>query len=300
MKNITHGHDHRPLTGALFALVAMSFFACQDALIKFLSADYSLLQILFMRSAVVIVPLFCILFYQNGLQAFHTKHPLDHARRVMFNLSAFLLYYYSLTRIDLAQATAIAMSAPLFMTALSGILLGEPANSTQKAIVTVGFIGVLLVVQPFSGTFDWVGISAVIGGALMFALLVIQTRKMTRTESTELMVFYAALTIFCLTSLFMPALWVTPIGMDWMMLFGVGVITMFGQLCMVHAYRFAPVYTIAPFEYVIILWAIFFGWLIFSETPTISMLIGAAIIVLCGLAVIQSEYRIIPRRKVTQ
>ncbi len=299
MKNITHGSEYRPLTGAMLALVAMSFFSCQDALVKFLSAEYSLLQILFMRSIVVIVPLFCILFYKNRMQAFYTKRPFAHTLRVIFNLSAFLMFYYSLTRIDLAQATAIAMSAPLIMTALSGTLLGEPANSIQKIIVAIGFIGVLLVIQPFSGEFDWLGTSAVIGGAFMFAMLVIQTRKMTRTESTELMVFYAALTIFCLTALFMPALWITPTGMEWLMLFGVGIITMFAQLCIVHAYRFAPVYTIAPFEYVTILWALFFGWLIFSEIPTVFMLAGGATIVLCGLTVIHFEHRVSPRTKIS-
>ncbi len=297
MKLSTKGHHHRPLTGATLALVSMSFFACQDALIKFLSAEYSLLQILFLRSIVVIVPLFFILFYQDGIRTFHTHHPFEHVKRVMFNLSAFLLYYYSLTRIDLAQATAIAMSAPLFMTVLSGKILGESAGTIQKTVVAAGFIGVLLVIQPFSGKFDWLGISSVIGGAVMFAMLVIQTRKMTRTESTQLMVFYAALTIFCLTALFMPSLWVQPVGTDWLLLLSVGVITMFAQLSIVHAYRFAPVYTLAPFEYVTILWALFFGWVIFSEIPTVLMLVGAGIIVACGIVIIQIERQVLPPGK---
>ena len=300
MKFTTDGHQYQPLTGATLALVSMSLFSCQDALIKFLSAEYSLLQILFIRSFVVIVPLFCLLFFKIGIQAFHTNRPFDHCKRVFFNLGAFLLFYYSLTRIELAQATAIAMSAPLIMTALSGPLLGERANSVQKVIVAIGFFGVLLVIQPFTGDFDRLGIAAVIGGATMFAFLVIQTRKMTRTESTELMVFFAALTIFCLTGLFMPKLWVMPNGADWMLLISVGVVTMFAQLCIVHAYRFAPVYTLAPFEYVTILWSIFLGWLIFNELPTMWMLIGAAIIVACGLKVIHIEYRVAPTKKLTR
>ena len=135
------------------------------------------------------------------------------------------------------------------------------------------------------------GIVAVIIGALMFSLLVIQTRKMTQTESTELMVIFAGLTILCLSGVLMPVLWVTPVGQDWFLLFGVGFISLFAQLSIVHAYRFAPVYILAPFEYVTIPWALFLGWAIFAESPTVIMLFGVAIIIACGLGVIHAEHR---------
>ncbi len=291
MISVTHGHQHHPLTGILLTLVAMSLFACQDALVKYLAADYSLLQILFIRSIVVILPLSCFLFYKNGIRAFHTNRIVDHAKRVLFNILAFLSFYYSLTRIELAQATAIAMSAPLITTALSGRLLGESANQLQKIIVVVGFVGVLLVIQPHSGSFDPIGTITVLFGALMFSLLVIQTRKMTRTESTELMVFFAALTIFCVSGVFMPILWVAPVDQDWILLPAVGVVTLFAQLAIVHAYRFAPVFVLAPFEYITIPWSLLLGWLIFAETPTLIMLIGAAIIIACGITIVEVERR---------
>lgn len=285
------GHQHHPLTGILLTLIAMSLFSCQDALIKHLLANYSVFQILFMRSFVIVIPLSCILFYRFGPQGFRTHRVLDHFKRVTFNLLAFLSFYFSLTRIELGQATAIAMSAPLITTVLSGPLLGERASKRQKSIVALGFVGVLLVIQPFAGSFDPMGIIAVIVGALMFSLLVIQTRKMTQTESTELMVIFAALTILCLSGVLMPVLWVTPVGQDWFLLFGVGFISLFAQLSIVHAYRFAPVYILAPFEYVTIPWALLLGWVIFAETPTVVMLFGVAIIIACGLGVIHAEHR---------
>ncbi len=291
MKPVIPGHQHNPLTGILLTLVSMSLFACQDALIKYLTADYPLLQILFIRSIVVIIPLACVLYLRFGARGFHTSRALDHAKRVLFNLLAFLSFYYSLTRIDLGQAVAIAMSAPLITTTLSGPLLGERANTLQKTIVLIGFFGVLLVIQPLSGAFDWIGTASVLFGALMFSLLVIQTRKMIQTESTELMVFLAALTFFCLTALFMPILWVPPVGLDWLLLMGAGFVTLFAQLCIVHAYRFAPVYILAPFEYVTIPWALLLGWLIFAEIPTAIMLAGAGIIIACGIAIIEAERR---------
>ncbi|MXZ80672.1 MAG: DMT family transporter [Gammaproteobacteria bacterium] len=293
-----HGRHHQPLTGALLALCSMSLFSWQDALIKLLAEDYSLFQILFIRSGVIVLPLFCILYLRDGFRSFRTARVPDHAKRVTFNLLAFLSFYFSITRLELGQATALVLSAPLIMTALSGPLLGERASVKQAIIILIGFAGVVLVIQPISGAVDWVGTAAALCGAFMFAMLGIQTRSMSATEATDLMVFFAGLTFFCLTGLIMLGNWVMPVGQDWLLLLGVGVISLFAQLCIVHAYRFAPVYILAPFEYVTILWALVLGWLMFAEIPTALMLAGAGIIIACGLAIVHIEHRIAPPGKI--
>lgn len=291
MTHFYHGRDHRPLTGALLAVLAMSLFSWQDALIKLLAAEYSLFQILFIRSGVIIVPLFCILYYRNGRQAFHTSHPFEHAKRVTFNLLAFLCFYYSITRLELAQATAIALSSPVIIAALSGPLLGERVAPKFVITIVTGFAGVILVIQPNTGTIDWIGTSAALLGALSFALLSIQTRKMAGTERTDLMVFYAALTFFFLMGAVVIWNWVELSGQSWLILCGIGVISLFAQLCIVQSFQFAPAYMIAPFEYVALLWAVALGWLIFAETPTALMLLGAGLIVSSGLAIVRIERR---------
>ncbi len=287
---VHHLRRNRPLAGVLFALGAMSLFSWQDSLIKHLTGHYSLFQILFVRSAVIVASLACILFFRNGTAAFRTARPLDHAKRVTFNLLAFLSYYYALTRIDLAQATAIALSSPLFAIGLSGILLKERAGAKQFAVAGFGFVGVILVIQPVSDSVDWIGTAAALFAALMFAMLFVQTRKMTTTETTGLMVFYAGATFFCLTGLIMPSQWVTPVGFDWVLLFGLAAVSLIAQLCIVQASQFAPIHVIAPFEYVTILWALFLGWYFFAEVPTALMLVGAAVVIACGLAIIRIEH----------
>ena len=286
-----HGRDHRPLTGALLALLAMSFFSWQDALIKFLASDYSLFQILFIRSGVIVLPLFCILYFRHGIQAFHTTQPFDHAKRVVFNLVAFLCFYYSITRLELAQATAIALSAPLILSALSGPLLGERVEPKFLMTIVAGFIGVILVIQPGADTIDWIGTCSALIGALSFALLSIQTRKMAGTERTDLMVFYAGLTFFCLMGIIVIWHWTQPTGQEWLILCGVGLVSLIAQLCIVQSFQFAPAYFIAPFEYVAILWALILGWLIFAEIPTSLMLLGAGLIVVSGLMIVRIERR---------
>jgi len=269
----------------------MSLFAVQDALVKLLSQNYSLLQILFVRSAVVIIPLFLVVMYKRGLAGFHTKRKKDHVIRVFYNFTAFLIYYFAISRLPLGDATAIAMSAPLFLTALSGPLLGEPADLKRKLILVVGFFGVLIVIQPDFQKTDWLGVACAVSGAFMFAMLAIQTRKMTATEDTEVMVFFAALAFFIVTGISMFLLWRTPGNQELLIMIGVGCITLFAQYCIVHAYRFAAVYVIAPFEYVVILWALLFGWILFAEIPTWVMLSGCLVIVICGLTLAAIERR---------
>ena len=168
---IRHGRFHQPLTGALFALVAISFFAVQDVLIKALSGEFSLFQILFIRSVVVTATVFLILYFRKGLAGFATSRKKDHAYRVFYNFTAFVSYYFAVTRLPLAEATAIGLSTPLFMTLLSGPLLGEPADMKRKCILVLGFIGVFIVIQPDFNETDWLGVFAAILGAFMFAML---------------------------------------------------------------------------------------------------------------------------------
>lgn len=293
-----HGRVDQPLTGALLAFCSMSLFSIQDALIKLLASNFSLFQILFVRSLVIVVPLLCILVSRHGTRALHTNRPGDHALRVSFNFFAFLSYYYAITRLPLAQTTAIALSAPLIMTALSGPLLGEHPGYRRKAVLVIGFIGVTLVVRPEFGQTDWIGIGAALLGAFLFAMLAIQNRRMSSTESTELMVFYGALTFLVVTGIMMTQSWQSPASGDLVLLGGVGVVSLFAQLLIVHATRFAAVYVLAPFEYVTILWALMLGWVFFFEIPTAMMLVGSAIIIACGLVIVKLEHRTRPPAKI--
>ena len=295
--NMIHGRGHRPLAGIALALTALSLFSIQDAIVKHLVKDYALFQILFMRSVTIIIPLFLILYLNHGKKGFATSRKLDHAMRVTFNFSAFLAYYFAVSRLPLANAAAIAMSTPLFLTALSGPLLGEPASFSRKILIVIGFIGVLIVIQPELGETDFLGAGSAVFGALMFAMLGIQTRKMSATEDTSLMVFFGAFGFLTATGIAMFWFWKTPVSYDWVILFGIGVIAGFAQYGLAHAYRYATTYTIAPFEYVTILWALSLGWIWFREMPNNLMLFGCLLIVICGITSAWIEKRDYQRSK---
>ncbi len=285
MSSIKHGRYNRPVVAIGLCLVSMTLFSLQDALVKWLSTDFWLLQLLFMRSAVIVSVVGSFILLKQGCAGFKTEHPGNHILRAAFNFFAFLTYYTAVTQMPLANAVSIGMTAPLFMTALSGPLLGEPVGIRRKAVLVVGFIGVLIIVQPTAEDLNIEGSLFALAGALLFALLALQTRKMSKNESSELMVFYAALVFLVITGGLMIFYWEMPESQSLLLMMVLGVITLFAQYSLVHAYQFAEVHVIAPFEYLTVLFAILLGWFIFSEQPTMTMYAGASLVILAGLAI---------------
>jgi len=286
-----HGRYNRPLVGVVLASVSMSLFSVQDAFIKWLATEYWLIELLFFRSLVIVVVMSIFLSAKNGRKAFHTTRNKDHLLRTFINFGAFISFYVAVTRMPLADATAIALSAPLIMAALSGPLLGEPADLPRKIISLIGFVGVLIVIQPGAENVDWFGVECALVGAFMFAMLGLQTRRMSATESSELMVFFAAAVFLLVTSCMLLFRWDTPDLESLLWMLGLGLITLFAQYFLVSAYQFAAVYVIAPFEYVTILWALCLGFAVFHEIPTLTVLSGAALIIVCGLMIVVVERR---------
>ena len=255
---------------------------------KWLATDLPLLQLMFVRSAVAVPILLVVLRVRFGRRALRTSRPVAHMWRALTNITAFLCHYYAVSRMPLADAIAISLSAPLFVTLLSGVLLGEPADARRKIVLAVGFIGVVVVVQP-TGDVDWVGVVSALLGSALFALLGIQNRYMSATESTELMVFYGALGFLIVTGVTMPIVWHSPSQQELGLMLTLGLVSLSAQFCITHAYRFAPVFVVAPIEYLVILWAIFYGWLLFSQLPSMLTLLGALVVVGSGIYIVTLE-----------
>lgn len=269
----------------------------QDALIKLLTSDYWLLQILFIRSLVIFAASGLYITIKQGRDGFTTHRPSHHLLRTSFNFIAFFSYYMAVTQLPLATATSIALTAPLFMTALSGPLLGEPVGLNRIAILAAGFIGVLIIIQPGSAGMNVEGSLYALTGAFFFAMLALQTRKMSKNENSELMVFYAAWGFLLITGTFMIFYW-EPLDLTSLMLMiMIGCITLFAQYSIIHAFQYARVHVIAPFEYITVVWAILIGWFVFAEQPETSMYFGAILIIFAGLGI--SWYERIESRKAT-
>ena len=177
MTILKHGRHNKPAIAIVLCLISMTLFSIQDALIKWLASDYWLLQILFMRSLVIVIGSGLYISLKQGTAGFVTRRPSDHLLRTTFNFLAFFTYYMAVTQMPLANATSIGLTAPLFMTLLAGPLLGEPVGLKRLLILFVGFVGVLIVIQPTAGNLNLGGSLYALAGAFFFAMLAIQTRK---------------------------------------------------------------------------------------------------------------------------
>jgi drug/metabolite transporter (DMT)-like permease len=287
--NLKHGRYDRPTIAIAYCLTSMSLFSMQDAFVKWLATDYWLIQLLFMRSIVVVVGSGFFISTRHGRNGFKTSQPGNHLLRTGFNFFAFICYYTAITQMPLANATSIALTAPLFMTILSGPLLGEPVGIKRYSILMLGFVGAVIVIQPTATDLNLQGSFFALLGAFLFAMLAIQTRKMSKHENSELMVFYAALAFLPVTGVFMLFYWETPDPTSLALMLTLGVITLFAQFTIVQSFQYARVHVIAPFEYITVLWAILIGWFVFSEPPTFTMMSGASLIIAAGLGIIWYE-----------
>jgi len=287
--NIIHGRYNRPSIAIAYCLISMTLFSIQDAFVKWLATDYWLIQLLFIRSIVIVISAGLFIAIRHGRDGFKTSQPGEHLLRTVFNFFAFVSYYLAVTQLPLANVTSIALTAPLIMTALSGPLLHEPIGIKRYSILVLGFAGVLVVIQPTADDLNLQATIYALLGAFLFAMLAIQTRKMSKHENSELMVFYAALGFLPVTGILMLFYWEAPDPTSLAFMLLLGVITLFAQYAIVQSVQYARVHVIAPFEYITVIWAILIGWFIFSEPPTFTMMSGASLIIAAGLGIIWYE-----------
>ncbi len=188
----------------------------------------------------------------------------------------------------LVDAVAITFAAPIFITVLSVPLLKEPVGLHRWAAISVGFIGVLIMLRPGMGVFQWAALVA-LGSTVVYALLMITTRAFKSTESTAALMLYPQLGMSLTGIVFAPLFWVTPSLGDLGLFALAGLFGSIGVVCLTHAFRLAPVAIISPFEYSALIWATLLGFLLWGELPDMYTLFGAGIVISSGLYIIYRE-----------
>lgn len=271
-------------------VVAMFLFTVLDALVKLLAArGYSTWQLVFCRSLfsfVVILPLVAV---NGGVRVLVTRHYRRHLVRGVTGMGALWFWFYAYREIPLADAYALGFTAPLFMTALSTLLLREPVGLHRWSAVVAGLIGVLVMVRPGSGVFE-AGAPFVLISALLYALAMIQLRGLGATETTIATVFY--FTLFCtvVSAASLPVTGRLPAHWDdAALLVAIGLLGGVAQLFLTEAYRSAPVSIVAPFDYTAMVWAVLLGIALFGERPGWPVLTGAAVVIASGLYILHRE-----------
>jgi len=284
--------DDRIGLGMASALAGLFGMSVMDACAKLLGEGYAISQVILMRNGVgALVVLVFVLLSGRDFACLRPKRVKLLALRTAFSLPAGFLFFTGLRYLPLADAFAIAFTAPLFITALSIPFLGEQVGIRRWAAVVVGFLGVLVVIQPGTSSFR---IEALLplGAALCYALTMLVSRKLTRHESTSSIMFWSSLGSALVASAFMPSQWQTPTTTDFGLFVFMGLIGTLAMTLITQGYRFAPAAVIAPFDYSAIIWATLLGWLIWGDIPGLHVGIGAAILIASGLYILHRETRL--------
>jgi drug/metabolite transporter (DMT)-like permease len=267
---------------ALMAVLAAIVKACAER-------GAPVLEIIFFRNAFAFIPVLIYISRTSGLSILRTDRPGAHLTRSAVGLTGMICGFTAVSLLPLTQSTAISFSAPLFMTALSALVLKEPVSPHRWAAVAVGFVGVLIMVHPDPRQFASVGVLFAIAAAVGSAGAMIAIREISRTEPGPTIVFYFTLAGAVVGLASLPFGWVVPDAHLLGLLVSAGLIGGTGQLLLTEAIRRAPVAVVAPFDYTQLVWAGLIGFAVWGEQPHLPTLVGAMVVALSSTYILWRE-----------
>jgi drug/metabolite transporter (DMT)-like permease len=272
--------DH-PLRGIGLIVASTVFLACSDALAKYLSLTLPSIEIAWIRFLVffiIVIPIMA----RRSPDVFRSTRPGLQVLRGIGLVASSLFFISGLRFLPIAEASATSFIAPLFVTALSIVLLGERVGVRRWAATLVGLAGVMIVVRPGTSAFHPAALFPILS-ALGWACTLIITRMIAGMDRTITTMVYSAITGICLLSAAVPFVWVVPSWRDIFLGVCIGIASTAGQWIVVLAFRYADASVLAPFSYSQLVWATIFGFFVFSEIPDIWTIVGAAVIIGSGI-----------------
>jgi drug/metabolite transporter (DMT)-like permease len=277
------------LLGIGLMMLAMLLFEVMDAVAKWLvSADMSAIQVIAVRSWMIIAMILLILAIRGELSELVTKRPLHHALRGSIGFFAPFTFFTSLKVLPLADATVFFFSSGFVLTAASALFLKEQVGIHRWSAVVIGFVGVVIAMNPQGG--GPVGsYLLVLCAAVIYSMIFISGKQLSKQDSVISLVFSLQLGMGVSATIALPWVWV-PITITVLgELFLMAVIALVGHFVFAAAFARADVSALAPFEYTALVWATLIGYVIWLDIPSTEVWIGAAIIISCGLYVIHRE-----------
>jgi len=279
------------LRGIIFMIIGVSALSLMDAAVKStLQLDIPVLEIIAIRGWMITAVLLLALPFRGGWQALSTRKIKLHVGRTLIGFFAPFLFFSSLKFLPLADATAIFFCTTFFMTAGSVFFLGEHVGIHRWSAVVVGFIGVLVVSSPGSGSFQAGALLALLAGAA-YAVIMLSGRLLTRTDSSFKMVFYFNAINSLISTALLTLVWTPPSQTALLLILLASTLALIGYFCITHAIRLSPIGVVAPIEYIALVWATVLGYVFWEDIPTFNVWIGMAIILSAGLYIMWRESR---------
>lgn len=276
--------------GILLMLAGILLYSINDALGKWLVGTYSVGTVLLFRSFAALMLLLPFIHRDGGIAGLRrAPRPGLQWLRACITTIEIGFFYGSVRYLPLADVMTFYLSAPIFVAAMSAIILKEPIDRERWIAVLVGFVGVLIVLRPSPATFSWPALIAMTG-SFLFSILMIVTRQLRGTSDSSLLAFTVGGALVAGLVL-APIGWVTPTPKDLALLSLLGVVALVASLFVNRSLKLAPASVVVPYQYTMLLWAVLFGYLFFGDRPDATVLVGAAIVIASGLYIFYRERR---------
>ena len=266
------------------------------ACVKYLGSDIPSGETIFVRGVISIAVLGTIAWRTEGLHLLKTRNLRSHALRSLSGTVSMFSLFLALTLIPLAKVTAITFTAPMFLTVLAMLFLGERIHRYRWTALAVGFAGVLIMIGPslsFGGS-DSLGVLVALSAAVFSALAMMFLRGMSSGggEHAVTITFYFSLTAMACATLTWLGGWPLPTLRQWIFIVLAGLFGVLGQLLMTYSYRYAEASLIAPLDYTNMIMSVTLGYVFFGEVPSTVTWIGAPLVIAAGLLILWREYRL--------
>ncbi|MDW6021176.1 DMT family transporter [Mesorhizobium sp. BAC0120] len=275
------------LAAALLMLGGDFLFALNDAMGKWLVASFSVGQVVLVRSLGAFIVLGPMIARQSLRELLRPERPLLQLLRVVFVTADTMMFYAAVVYLPLADVMTFYMAGPIYVAALSHLLLGEKVGWRRWVAILVGFVGVVIALRPSSASLSLASLFALVG-SLSFALGIILNRRLRATSDGTLVTWQTigALLGGAVLSL---SSWHSPAPLDWFAMLLLGVVSCCAHLMITRALKLAPASALAPLHYSLLLWAVIFGYIFFADLPDRQILLGSAVIVLAGLFIFHRQ-----------
>ena len=267
--------------------ISVCAFSLMDVLVKWSDA-YPVGQVLFFRGFCGIIPILFLIPRNRFLDFYKTTRPLLHFKRCLSGLIALVAIFIALRNLPLATVVSITFAAPIFTTIFSIFLLKEKVGLYRWLAVLVGFVGIIVITEPGFSSLNFYYIYPIIF-CLGLSYVAIAIRKLSTTEPVWLISFFFSFSIAVLGLLSLFQGWVMPNFLDLFLLSMVGILGGLANLWLSQSYKYSEVSLVTPLKYLALVFAIIFGYFIWSEVPTLKTLMGALLVILSSFIIFRRE-----------
>jgi drug/metabolite transporter (DMT)-like permease len=278
--------------GALLTMLAMLCFACMDAISKWLVADYSVAQMMWVRYILLCLFAWFVVRRKGLRAALRTSRPILQVVRSLVAVIEGAIFVLAFRYLPLADTHAIAATSPLIVIALGVMLLGEQAGLARWLAVAAGFVGVLLIVRPGFRSLDW-PLVLPLAGAVMWAGYQILTRLASRIDSPGTSLLWSAVVALVATSFFGPFYWHWPSAAAWTLMIVISLMGAIAHYALIKALDYAEASAVQPYAYTLLVWVTILGFVVFGDVPDFWTILGGAIVVASGLYTWHHDRRVV-------